>query len=90
VTPLDPSAPTRQSRDKSREFGGRPATLLSEALEGEAKDAYDQTNGLIERNEFSGAFTLYHRAYELAPDARQLWNMGRVEYLRERFAAARA
>jgi hypothetical protein len=66
-----------------------PRSPLGDALTGEAKEAYDQANALLERNELSGAFTLYHRAYELSHDGRLLWNMGRVEYLRKRYAAAR-
>jgi hypothetical protein len=58
-------------------------------LKGEAKEAYDQANALLSKNEFSGAFTLFHRAYELSADPRLFWNMGRVEYLRNRNAEAR-
>jgi hypothetical protein len=66
-----------------------PDKPLRDVLQGEAKDAYDQANALLAKNELAGAFTLYHRAYELSHDPRLFWNMGRVEYLRDRNAAAR-
>lgn len=65
----------------------KPAVVpLSEALSGEAKDAYDSGKLLYADGDYAGAKLKFERAYELSKDARLLWNMAAAEKQQRRYA----
>jgi hypothetical protein len=58
----------------------QPAPVpLSQALHGEAKQAYDSAKLLAQNNDFAGALEEFTHAYRLSKDARLLYNMAICE-----------
>ena len=55
------------------------STSLSRTLQGDALSAYDAAKLLLEDGDYAGALAKFRRAYELAHDARLLWNMAACE-----------
>ena len=63
-----------------------PAVVpLSEALTGEAKEAYDSAKLLYADGDFAGAKLKFERAHELSKDVRLLWNMAAAEKQQRRY-----
>jgi len=54
---------------------GAPTTSLSQSLQGEAKEAYDSGELLVNNGDFAGALTKLRQAYEASKDPRLLYEM---------------
>lgn len=61
---------------------------LTEVLTGESREAYDAARLLLEDGDFRGASAKFHRAYELYPDPRLLWNAAACEKEQRNYARA--
>ncbi len=61
---------------------------LAQALNGEAKAAYDSARLLLEDGDYAGGLAKFSRAYEVSHDARLLWNMAVCEKELRHYARA--
>jgi hypothetical protein len=65
---------------------GAPPTSLSQSLQGNAKEAYDSGELLVNNGDFAGALTKLRQAYEASKDPRLLYEMALCEKELRRYA----
>ena len=82
------SPPLSTETDSSAAEESGTLAPLTEVLTGESREAYDAARLLFADGDFRGASAKFHRAYELYPDPRLLWNAAACEKEQRNYARA--
>jgi tetratricopeptide (TPR) repeat protein len=87
--PAKPAAAKTKSKKEKKKKKDEPAenavVPLSDALTGDAKDAYESGKLLYNDGDYQNARLKFERAYELSQDPRLLWNMAAAEKQQRRY-----